>query len=199
MEDKTLNNTLSNNDPTSENEIPNPKKGLMVAIIFGIVGAILWAVVVKVTGYNLGIAAIVVGAIVSQGFVWAGKGDSAIWGVIAAVIATLSILFGKIITIIILAAEFYGITIFEMMQVLDYGQLMLFMMDTFEPFDLVFYAIAIQTAYKRSFNPASKNYADYLKPNQGDEQTESMVFSSSSVDSGEHSIRPMATPESEAR
>ncbi len=178
--DNTLksDNTLNSNNNygqrdymNEEQKQPNPMKGLVVAILLGIVGAILWAIVVKVTGYNIGIAAIAVGYLVSQGFVWAGKGDSATWGVVAAVIATLSILLGKTLAVIIVVAEYYGITIFEMMQVLDYGQLMGFMVDTFELFDLVFYAIALQTAYKRSFIQPSKNYADYMKPRLGDSQT----------------------------
>ena len=239
--DNTLNsvNTLNNeNTLNSSNNYaqqdymqedikqPNPMKGLVVAILLGIVGAILWAIVVKVTGYNIGIAAIAVGYLVSQGFVWAGKGDSATWGVVAAVIATLSILLGKTLAVIIVVAEYYGITIFEMMQVLDYGQLMGFMVDTFELFDLVFYAIALQTAYKRSFIQPSKNYADYMKPKLGDPQTsrattnssvatdekyetrsetqyesdESSAFNDTAYeDTGEHAKRPVATPESEAR
>lgn len=178
--DYTLNNenTLNSSNNYGQRDYmreeikqPNPMKGLVVAILLGIVGAILWAIVVKVTGYNIGIAAIAVGYLVSQGFVWAGKGDSATWGIVAAVIATLSILLGKTLAVIIVVAEYYGITIFKMMQVLDYGQLMGFMVDTFELFDLVFYAIALQTAYKRSFIQPSKNYADYMKPKLGESKT----------------------------
>lgn len=233
--ENTLNNdnTLNSNNKYGQQDYmheeikqPNPMKGLVVAILLGIVGAILWAIVVKVTGYNIGIAAIAVGYLVSQGFVWAGKGDSATWGVVAAVIATLSILLGKTLAVIIVVAEYYGITLFEMMQVLDYGQLMGFMVDTFELFDLVFYAIALQTAYKRSFIQPSKNYADYMKPRLGDpvtsrtatesrtatdekyetrsetryESDESSAFNDAAYeDTSERAKRPVATPESEAR
>jgi hypothetical protein len=233
--DNTLNNnnTLnSNNNYGQQNYMheelkqPNPVKGLVVAILLGIVGAIFWAIIVKVTGYNIGIAAIAVGYLISQGFVWTGKSDSATWGVVAAVIATLSILLGKTLAVIIVVAEYYSITIFEMMQVLDYGQLMGFMVDTFELFDLVFYAIALQTAYKRSFIQPSKNYADYMKPRMGDPQSrrsnaesdsrsatemsmandtsyesvDSSAFNNTAYeDTGEQVKRPIATPESEAR
>ena len=217
--DNTLNNNNNQDYMHEEIKQPNPLKGLVVAILLGIVGAILWAIVVKVTGYNIGIAAIAVGYLVSQGFVWAGKGDSTTWGVVAAVIATLSILLGKTLAVIIVVAEYYGITLFEMMQVLDYGQLMGFMVDTFELFDLVFYAIALQTAYKRSFIQPSKNYADYMKPKLDDPQTssastdsrvttdvkyesrtETEAFNDTAYeDTGEQVKRPIATPESEAR
>lgn len=233
--DNTLNNenTLNSNNNYGQHDYmheeikhPNPLKGLVVAILLGIVGAILWAIVVKVTGYNIGIAAIAVGYLVSQGFVWVGKGDSATWGIVAAVIATLSILLGKTLAVIIVVAEYYGITLFEMMQVLDYGQLMGFMVDTFELFDLVFYAIALQTAYKRSFIQPSKNYADYMKPRLDDRQNsrstndsrvatdekyetrsdksyesvDGSAFNDTAYeDTGERAKRPVATPESEAR
>lgn len=177
----------------------NPKKGLVVAIFLGIISAIIWAVVVKVTGYNLGVAAIAVGFLVSQGFVWAGKGDSAVWGVIAAIIATLSILIGNLLTVIIFASEYYEITFFQMLQVIDIGGLFTYMIQTFEAFDLVFYAIALQTAYKRSFIPASKNYADYLGPNPTKSSTTSTSTSTDFADGDEAPKKPMATPESEAR
>lgn len=181
-------NPLNSNQKSS-----NPIKGLVAAIFLGIVSAIIWAVAVKVTGYNLGVAAIAVGALVSQGFVWAGKGDSAVWGIIAAIIATISILFGNLLTVIIFASEYYEITFFQMLQVIDIGGLFAYMFETFEAFDLVFYAIALQTAYKRSFIPASKNYADYLGPNP--DQTRS----TEAADGTEDPKKPMATPESEAR
>lgn len=177
----------------------NPVKGLIAAIFLGIISAIIWAVVVKVTGYNLGVAAIAVGFLVSQGFVWAGKGDSAVWGVIAAIIATLSILIGNLLTVIIFASEYYEITFFQMLQVIDIGGLFTYMIQTFEAFDLVFYAIALQTAYKRSFIPASKNYADYLGPNPT-KTSNTSDSNGADFDEGEQEPKkPMATPESEAR
>lgn len=149
MEENRLEDIQSNS--TIQTEIPDIKKGLTAAIIFGLVGAFIWAIIVKETGYNLGIVAILVGYLISQGFVWAGRNNSPIWGYVAAVIATLSIFLGKMFSVIIMVAEFYDITVLQMMQALDYGQLMRYMVETFEAFDLVFYAIAIQTAYKRSF------------------------------------------------
>lgn len=172
---RRIDNTLNTNNNYGQEDFKHkkakPMKGLVFAIILGIVGAIFWAIIVKVTGYNIGIAAIAVGYIVSQGFVWAGKSDSATWGVIAAVIATLSILLGKTFAVIIVVAEYYGTPMIEMLQVLNYGQLMGFMVDKFQPFDLIFYAIALKTAYKRSFIQPSMNYVDYLNPRLGDPRT----------------------------
>lgn len=190
---------------------PNPIMGLFYAIILGIVAAIFWAIIVQVTGYNLGIAAIAVGFIVSQGFVWAGKSDLALWGVTAAVIAALSIFLGKVLVMIIMVAEFYEVSFFEMVPLIDYSQLMAFIVETFELFDIVFYAIALQTAYKRSFNKTTVNYGDFMKPSGGaphlDTNRKPSVSVSNDFDgtsaeyeeSPERSKQPMATPESEAR
>lgn len=191
-------------DGSRDAKEPNPMMGLFYAIILGIVAAIFWAIIVQVTGYNLGIAAIAVGFIVSQGFVWAGKSNLALWGVVAAVIAALSIFLGKVLVMIIMVAEFYEVSFFEMVPLIDYSQLMAFIVETFELFDIVFYAIALQTAYKRSFNKTSVNYGDFMKPTGGLNQTDSAKFNSVSStseyeESPERSREPMATPESEAR
>ncbi len=136
---------------------------ILLSLLFGLVGAILWAIIVNLTGYNLGIAAIAVGYLVSQAFVLTGKGNSAISGVIAAVIAALSIFIGKVLVEIILVSQYYGVSFFEMVPLINFGQLMGFIVKTFELFDLVFYAIALQTAYKRSFNKTAINLGTHLK------------------------------------
>jgi len=198
---------------SQQSKEPNPSLGLMLAVILGIIAAIFWAIVVQLTGYNLGIAAIAVGFLVSQGFVWAGKSEGAVWGVIAAIIAGLSIFLGKLLVMIMLVSEFYGISFFEMIPLIDYNQLMLFIVDTFELFDLVFYAIALQTAYKRSFNKSSTDYGDFMKQSQNEayanasnasEATYTSINKTSETsseyeESPERSKQPMATPESEAR
>jgi len=205
MQEKTLNSNITPNTQTIVTEISNPKKGFVAALIFGLVGAIIWAIVVKETGYNVGFVAILIGLLISQGFVWAGKTDSSIWGVVAAVIAALSIFIGKIFGIIIVVAEFYGITVLQLLEVIDYGQLMNFMVETFEVFDLVFYAIAIQTAYKRSFNNVKINYKDYMNPNQKgayahtDTESTSAHASFEDADAMDQPRRVVVTPESEAR
>lgn len=191
-------------DGSRDAKEPNPMMGLFYAIILGIVAAIFWAIIVQITGYNLGIAAIAVGFIVSQGFVWAGKSNLALWGVVAAVIAALSIFLGKVLVMIIMVAEFYEVSFFEMVPLIDYSQLMAFIVETFELFDIVFYAIALQTAYKRSFNKTTVNYGDFMKPTGGINQTDSAKFNSVSStseyeESPERLREPMATPESEAR
>lgn len=195
---------------SNDNKDPNPVQGFILAIILGIVAAVFWAIVVKVTGYNLGIAAIAVGFLVSQGFVWAGKSNSAVWGIVAAVIATLSILLGKLLVVVLLLSEFYSVSILEMIPLIDYSQMFMFVMDDFELFDFVFYVIALQTAYKRSFNKTNTNYGDFMKQSKSEAHAnasegsytstnKSQETSSEYEESPERSKQPMATPESEAR
>ena len=154
-----------------ELNVSNPIKGLIISVFLGVVSTVLWVIVVKLTGYNLGIAAIGVGVIVSQGFVWGGKGTSAVWGIVAATIAGLSIFLGNAISVMSLVAEYYDIALIELSRVIYFEQLFVFMVDTFEVYDIVFYAIALQTAYKRSFVKESVDYSEYFPP-KAEELTE---------------------------
>lgn len=138
--------------------------GVILACLLGIVASIGWAFIVQITGYSIGFAAVGVGYIVSLGFVWVGKSESSKWGVIAAVIAAISILIGKILVVIFSVTAYYEISFFEMVPIIDYKQLAIFIVEFFEPFDLVFYAVAIHTAYNRSFIKVSRSYSDYLNP-----------------------------------
>lgn len=157
---------------------PSQIKGLLMAIIFGLVGAIFWVFTAQVTGYNLQPVIFLIGYMVSQGFVWNGKSELKKWGVVAAIVTTFCIILGKIILMIFSVTQFYGITFFEMVLILNYSQMMKTIVTTFSPLELIFYIIAIKFTYERSFD-MPKNNSDYLL-------------------NGEMT-KPMATPESEAK
>lgn len=157
---------------------PNQIKGLLMAIISGIIGALFWVATVQITGYNLQPIIFLIGYMVSQAFVWNGKSEMKKWGVIAAIVTTICILFGKIILMIASVSQFYGISVYEMLSILNYLQLMKIIATTISPLEIIFYIIAIKFTYERSFD-MPKNNSDYLL---NAEMTE-----------------PMATPESEAK
>lgn len=129
----------------------NPVMGLLLAIIFGLIGAGIWALVAKTTGYNVGYIAILVGFLVSQGFVIAGRGHQMIWGVVAAAVAIVSMLVGKVLTIVLVLSSEYGMTITEVITALDFELTKEILIETFQVYDLVFYVLAITTAFKRSY------------------------------------------------
>ena len=157
---------------------PSQIKGLLMAILFGIIGAMFWVFTVQITGYNLQPVIFLIGYMVSQCFVWNGKSEMKKWGVIAAIVTTISILFGKIIIMIATVTQFYGISFYEMLLILNYPQLMKIIATTISPLEIIFYIIAIKFTYERSFDMPKNNSDNLLNTEL---------------------TKPMATPESEAR
>ncbi len=136
---------------------PNQIKGLLMAIIFGLIGALFWVSTVQVTGYNLQPVILLIGYMVSQCFVWNGKSEMKKWGVIAAIVTTICILFGKIIIMIAAVSQFYNISFYEMLSILNYPQLMKIIATTISPLEIIFYIIAIKFTYERSFDIPKNN------------------------------------------
>lgn len=125
--------------------------GIIFGLLLGVIGAILWAVVVKVTGYNIGIVAIGVGYLVSEGFVRTGRGTKKSIGIIAGVIALISIFLGEMLTMIVLIAEYWDMSILEAVQNMYISKLPMLVIESTEPISIVFYLIAVRYAYQRSF------------------------------------------------
>ncbi len=125
---------------------------IILGFIFGIVGAAIWALISKATGYNLGIIAILIGFLISQGFVMGGRSTKMGMGVIAAIIALISVLIGNIILAFLFIAEYAHISFVELVTSFDYGNYLFELLkDIHSPLDIVFYPIAMITAFKRSY------------------------------------------------
>ncbi len=136
----------------SINSKANYSLSIILGLVFGIVGAAIWAIISKVTGYNLGIVAILIGFLISQGFVIAGRSTKVVMGIVAAIIAVISILIGNIILAFLFISEYVDMTFFEVVQNFDYGNYLFeLLQDIHTPFDIVFYPIAMMTAFRRSY------------------------------------------------
>jgi len=96
---------------------PDPLRGLLAGLVAAVAGATLWALVVAVTHWEIGIAAIAVGYAVG----WAVRrfGGAATTGVAvtAAVMAALAILGGFVIAQLVVGAHDAGIGIFDAVDV----------------------------------------------------------------------------------
>ena len=73
----------------------NIGRGIFGGALGGLVGAVIWAGISSVTGYEIGWIAWGVGGLVGLGCVWASKGQGNLLGSVAVVITILSILAGK--------------------------------------------------------------------------------------------------------
>jgi len=77
----------------------NIGRGIIGGALGGLVGALIWAGVSYFAGYEIGWIAWGVGGLVGLGCVWAGKGSGNLLGTAAVVIAVLSIIAGKYVTV----------------------------------------------------------------------------------------------------
>lgn len=126
-------------------------QGITWSVLTGVIGAILWGAITVATNYQIGFMAIAIGAGVGYTMRFAGKGIDQIFGISGAIIAILSCLLGNFFSIIGFVADAENLGYIETLNLFDYSQLTTIMSSTFEPMDLVFYAIAAYEGYKFSF------------------------------------------------
>ena len=84
-----------------DNDEPTPFRPLISVLCaggFGLVGAMVWALITAVTEYELGLAAIALGALVGVGAARGGRGQSA--QIVGAVTASVSFFVAKVFTVI---------------------------------------------------------------------------------------------------
>ncbi len=150
---RTVEMTASEYDDfiASINQKANNSLGVLLGIGFGFVGATAWAIISKLTGYNIGFIAIFIGFLVGQGFVNAGRSTKPIMGVIAAIIALLSTLLGNLAFAFLQIADYHSMNVIDLVINFDYHYLLNLIIDMHTAFDIIFYTLAASAAYKRSF------------------------------------------------
>lgn len=152
-------------------EQARPKLGILLGIMMGIIGALVWAVITIITGYNIGFVAIAVGFFVSVGFSRAGKDTNMIYGIIAGIIALLSIILGEAIISIYYISVYYELGFFESIISIDYGVLAQFMFESFDAKTVLFYFIAVSAAFKGSYIDIDKVIAEHNNSSNTSEST----------------------------
>lgn len=120
-------------------------------IVAAIVGAALWAVVVYVSGYALGLMAIVVGALVGYAVRIAGKGVDQKFGILGAACGALGWALGTLLADIAMVSKFENMPFFEAVSRLGMdGSVSLFMAAA-DVMDILFLGIAMYEGYKFAF------------------------------------------------
>jgi hypothetical protein len=124
--------------------------GLAVVAGLGaaIVGAVLWAVVVYVTNYEIGLIAVAVGAVVGLAVRQTGQGADQKFGILGAACAALGWGLGTVLGDVALAAGQLGLPFGETLTTVD---LMALVSTLASPMDLLFLGIAVFEGYKLSF------------------------------------------------
>lgn len=145
-----------------ENELL-AKQNLPMAIIFGLVAAlisaVIWAGIAVASGYEIGWLAIGVGFLVGKAVSLGGKGVTQFYGVVGAILALVGILVGKYFTIIAVFATEFDMSMLDVALEMGPAEIVEFFNLTFSPVDLAFYAIAIAAGYKYGFTEILDVYA----------------------------------------
>lgn len=134
-------------------------QNLPLAVIGGaaasVLGAVIWAMITVWTHYQIGWMAIGVGFLVGYAVRIMGKGIDKSFGLIGAALALEGCLLGNLLMVCILVARQEGMALLEVFSRLSVPGVIALMRLTFQPMDLLFYAIALYTGYKVSFLPVN--------------------------------------------
>ncbi|HEX9896673.1 MAG TPA: hypothetical protein VGA85_03310 [Dehalococcoidales bacterium] len=125
--------------------------GIIGGIIAAAIGAIIWALITAWTNFQIGWMAVGVGFLVGFAVRICGKGISIKFGIIGAVLAVLGCLAGNLLAVCIVASKDLGVSLFDVLSVLNFSIIIEIFKETFSPIDLLFYAIAIYEGYRFSF------------------------------------------------
>jgi hypothetical protein len=120
--------------------------GLAAALI----GALIWALITAVSGYQIGFMAIGVGFLVGTAVRLLGKGIDLAFSIVGALFSLIGCLIGNLLTICILVASDTGAEVLDIVSGLDLATAIEMLKETFNPMDLIFYAIAVYYGYRYS-------------------------------------------------
>ena len=130
--------------------------GIILSILTGTVGAILWALITVITKFQIGYMAIAIGAAVGFTMRYIGKGIDQKFGIAGAIIAVLSCALGNLLSIIGFIAESEGLSYFQTMLYMDYSYIPQIMKESFRFMDLLFYGFAAYEGYRFAFRVFQK-------------------------------------------
>lgn len=127
---------------------------LVPAVVIGalaaLAGAAVWALVTVLTNSQIGWLAIGIGALVGVAVRWQGRGFEVRFAVLGAALAFAGVFVGNFLTIIGMFCKHGDASFFEVLGEFPYGEMLALMRATFEPMDLLFYALAIWCGWKYS-------------------------------------------------
>ncbi len=126
--------------------------GIMGGMAAALVGAVAWALVTVVTGWQFGIMAIGIGFVVGFVIRKLGQGVSTGFGIAGAVLSLVGCLLGNLFIVCDIVSQQQGIPFFDLLFSLDVESAAELFMATFDPMDLLFYGLAVYYGYKNSFH-----------------------------------------------
>jgi len=125
--------------------------GLIAGVIAAIICAVGWAAFTLGTGIQLGLLAIALGMIVGVAVRVAGSGWDSKFGVMAAILALFGCAFGNYLCVIAVISRSEDLGYMEVIQALGLTGTFGVMTASFGMMDILFYGIAISSAYRLGF------------------------------------------------
>ncbi len=122
--------------------------GLAAAVVASIAGAIAWGAISMATGYMIGWVAIGLGVLVGYGMQMFGKGLTAKYSAVAAVLAVVGCLGGNLAAAVMFEVKNYGASVGEVFSTLTMRDIIAFYTETLEIMDLVFWLLAVGAAWQ---------------------------------------------------
>ncbi len=137
--------------------------GIMGGIVAAGIGASIWALITVATDYQIGWMAVGVGFLVGYGVRIFGKGIHKSFGIAGAILSLLGCLAGNLLTTCIVISRHQNIPLLDLVFRLNPEVIVELTTATFNPMDLLFYAIAVYEGYRFSFRRLSKEELERLK------------------------------------
>ncbi len=159
MTDQTIEPTGAHaaaSEPTHDEIVAHlrARQNLPLAIVAGLgaafVGAVLWAAVAYVTGYELGLVVIAIGILIGYAVRNIGHGVDPVFGVVGAACAAVAWAIGTVLSDVAFLADEAQRSYFEVLGVLGVGQSVQFAIDNLQVMDFVFLAIALWEGWRFS-------------------------------------------------
>ena len=134
----------------------NLTAGILAGAAVALVGAGIWALISALTEKQIGWMAIVVGFLVGYAVRLAGRGIDRIFGVVGAILSLMGCVVGNLLRASYFIAKAEGIPFLDLLAELDFSRAVEIMAATFDPLDIVFYAMAVYFGYRYSFRPVTE-------------------------------------------
>ena len=136
--------------------------GIVGGIVAATIGATIWAIITAVTNFQTGWMAVGVGLLVGYAVRISGKGIDKTFGVAGAALSILGCVVGNLLTACILISRNQNIPFHDLLSRLNPEIVVEIMKVTFNPMDVLFYAIAVYEGYRFSFRRLSKEELEKL-------------------------------------
>ena len=143
-------------------EKENFPAALGAGFVAAIVGAAIWAAVTVATDYQIGWMAVGVGFLVGYAIRLAGNGATQRFAIAGAALALFGCVLGNLLTVVGIMAGEENVGFFSILLKLTPASAIKLLEISFQPMDLLFYAIAIYEGFKVSLRKATP--PDVAKP-----------------------------------